>query len=98
MSMSLGVLFLLMETRPSCNGKGKSKPVGSDCKSCRGRGVVRDKKSLQVDVPAGIDDGMRVRLARQGDAPLEGTGIPGDVLIQVGTLFVHLGRSPSSIY
>ncbi len=75
---------------PSCNGKGKSKPVGSDCKSCRGRGVVRDKKSLQVDVPAGIDDGMRVRLARQGDAPLEGTGIPGDVLIQVDVRYLFI--------
>ncbi len=67
----------------SCNGKGRYVPPGQKCGPCNGKGLVREKKSVVVDIPAGIDDGMRVRLARQGDAPLDGDGQPGDLLIEV---------------
>lgn len=59
------------------------------CGPCHGKGLVREKKTVEVDIPAGIDDGMRVRLARQGDAPVEGAGVNGDLLIEV-----HVGRHP----
>ena len=89
---------------PSCNGKGRYIPPGSKCGSCNGKGLVRDKKTLTVDIPAGIEDGMRVRLARQGDAPLEGDGPNGDLLIEVNVnhvcheILTLLGFSTSCIF
>ena len=75
-------------TCPSCAGKGRYIPPGNKCGGCNGKGLVREKKSVVVDVPAGIEDGMRVRLARMGDFPVEGNtgagdGVPGDLLIEV---------------
>ena len=68
---------------PSCGGKGQYIPPGNKCGGCNGKGLVREKKNVTVDVPPGIDDGMRVRLARMGDFPVEGDGVPGDLLIEV---------------
>jgi molecular chaperone DnaJ len=45
---------------------------------------------LEVDIPAGIDDGMRVRVAGQGDSPEEGSGRNGDLLIQVNVPFTFI--------
>ena len=77
-------------TCPSCNGKGSYIPPGQSCTSCNGKGLVREKNTVLVDIPAGIDDGMRVRLAGQGDVPLEGQGSPGDLLIQVHVLLCFI--------
>jgi molecular chaperone DnaJ len=83
-------------TCSSCNGKGRYIPPSSKCGHCNGKGLVREKKSIEVDIPAGIDDGMRVRLARQGDAPLEGEGQNGDLLVEVQVLLIHVTRGVSS--
>ncbi|KAJ2995508.1 hypothetical protein HDV02_000680 [Globomyces sp. JEL0801] len=68
---------------PSCGGKGTTIPSGSKCTSCSGQGRVREKKNITVKIPAGIDDGMTVRLSGQGDAAESPNGRKGDLLIQV---------------
>ena len=75
-----------------CNGKGKI--INSPCGECRGNGVVRKKKTLEVNIPAGIDNGQRIALHGQGDCGTNG-GPSGDLLIQVAirshSLFVREG-------
>jgi len=60
---------------PTCNGAGKT--ISQPCGSCRGTGLVAEKASLTVDIPAGVDDGMRVRLQGEGEASPDG-GPRGD--------------------
>lgn len=81
--------FQLAATCPSCSGKGSTISRSDQCTSCNGQGRVREKKTLDVDIPAGIDNGMRVRLAGQGDAPIEGNGRPGDVLVQIDVFQIN---------
>ncbi|KAH8804988.1 mitochondrial DnaJ chaperone-like protein [Xylogone sp. PMI_703] len=86
--------FQMASTCGTCGGQGYTIPRGSECRTCSGHGVVREKKSVQVDIPGGIEDGMRLRIDRQGDAAVTGTSssadaksIPGDlyVLVRVAT-------------
>lgn len=60
---------------PTCNGAGKT--ISQPCNSCRGSGLVAEKATLTVDIPAGVDDGMRVRLQGEGEASPDG-GPRGD--------------------
>jgi len=60
---------------PTCNGAGKT--ISQPCGSCRGTGLVAEKATLTVDIPAGVDDGMRVRLQGEGEASPDG-GPRGD--------------------
>ena len=60
---------------PSCHGAGSV--ITDPCESCRGRGYVPERAKLDVTIPAGIDDGMRVRLAGYGEPSPDG-GPPGD--------------------
>ena len=69
-------------SRP-CDGCGASGWVVSDpCQTCRGRGRIEGRKSLNVRIPAGIDDGMRLRVAGEGEAGIAG-GPPGDLFVVV---------------
>ena len=63
-----------------CNGKGKI--VKTPCKECRGSGNVRKTKTLEVNIPAGIDHGQRIALHGQGNFGTNG-GPAGDLIIQV---------------
>ena len=63
-----------------CGGKGKI--IQTPCRDCRGSGVVRKSKTLEVNIPAGIDHGQRISLGGQGDCGANG-GPNGDLLIQV---------------
>jgi len=81
-------------TCTGCSGSGVTVPKGSECKSCSGNGVIHAKKSINVDIPGGIEDGMRLRLDREGDAPVTGksanpgaNAVSGDlyVLVRVAT-------------
>ena len=67
----------------ACGGSGRVVPPGAKCTSCNGAGRVRQRRTVEVDVPGGIDDNMRVRLAAQGDAPLEGDGPNGDLFVLI---------------
>jgi molecular chaperone DnaJ len=60
---------------PTCRGAGKT--ISSPCTGCRGSGLVTEKASITVDIPAGVDDGMRVRLKGEGEASPDG-GPRGD--------------------
>jgi molecular chaperone DnaJ len=48
-------------------------PRGGECGTCSGNGVVRERKKVKVDIPSGVEDGMRLRLAGEGDAAATGT-------------------------
>jgi molecular chaperone DnaJ len=70
--------FAVSRTCSKCQGRGEI--VTSPCESCRGKGHVKEKRSLKVKIPAGIDDGSRLRLAGEGEA--------GDEGMPAGDLFV----------
>jgi molecular chaperone DnaJ len=76
--------FVVEQTCPNCRGVGET--IADPCPSCRGDGRVERKKSLSVNVPAGVDEGTRIRLAGEGEAGVRG-GPAGDLYI-----FVHLKR------
>ena len=65
---------------PKCGGKGKI--IHKPCKTCSGRGLVRKRKTLKVNIPAGIDNGQTISLRGQGNAGKNG-GPSGDLLIVV---------------
>jgi len=60
---------------PTCHGAGRM--INQPCNACRGSGLVAEKATLTVDIPAGVDDGMRVRLQGEGEASPDG-GPRGD--------------------
>lgn len=70
--------FTIERTCPTCGGRGQI--VKNPCKSCAGAGRVRKDRSLQVQIPMGVEDGTRIRLAGEGEAGLRG-GPPGDLYI-----------------
>lgn len=72
--------FSIQQTCPSCHGSGKTIP--NPCKACDGVGRVRKQKTLEVKIPAGIDDGMRIRSAGNGEPGLNG-GPPGDLYVEI---------------
>ena len=70
--------FQVERTCPRCGGAGKVIP--DPCRTCHGQGQVRKDRTLQVRIPAGIDDGSRIRLSGEGDAGQRG-GPRGDLYI-----------------
>jgi molecular chaperone DnaJ len=72
--------FSVQQTCPKCHGTGKIIP--DPCQSCDGVGRVKSTKTLEVRIPAGIDDGMRIRLSGKGEPGVNG-GPPGDLYVEV---------------
>lgn len=72
--------FAVQQACPHCGGKGKK--VEQPCTSCRGNGVVRETKTLNVKVPEGVDSGDRIRLSGEGEASRDG-GQNGDLYVQI---------------
>ena len=72
--------FSVQQTCPQCQGKGKIIP--DPCTSCHGQGKIRKQKTLEVKIPAGIDDGMRIRSTGNGEPGTNG-GPPGDLYIEI---------------
>jgi molecular chaperone DnaJ len=70
--------FTIERTCPSCHGQGRV--IKEPCKACGGAGRLRKEKALQVNIPAGVEDGTRIRLAGEGEAGLRGAP-PGDLYI-----------------
>lgn len=68
--------FSVARTCPDCNGMGRK--VTNPCKACNGAGRVPKKRELEVSIPAGVDDGMRLRLRGEGEHGLRG-GPSGDL-------------------
>jgi molecular chaperone DnaJ len=72
--------FAIQQTCPKCRGAGTI--ISDPCKPCRGQGRTREEKTLNVKIPAGMDEGDRVRLNGEGEAGLQG-GPNGDLYVQV---------------
>jgi molecular chaperone DnaJ len=72
--------FSIQQTCPRCHGTGKI--VASPCASCNGAGRVKNQKTLSVKIPAGVDEGDRVRLTGEGESGVNG-GPAGDLYVQV---------------
>jgi molecular chaperone DnaJ len=70
--------FTLERTCPSCHGRGQV--IDDPCGSCAGSGRVTRERTLSVNIPAGVEDGTRIRLAGEGEAGIRG-GPPGDLYI-----------------
>ncbi len=80
--------FSMMSTCPYCRGSGKT--IAENCPECRGAGRVKKRQKVHIHIPAGVDTGMRLRMAGYGDVG-EGGGPAGD-------LYVYLTVSPHEVF
>ncbi len=80
--------FTVQKTCPKCYGSGQV--ISDPCVSCHGKGRNEERKTLSVKVPAGVDNGDRIRLANEGEAGEQG-GPPGD-------LYVHIAVKEHSLF
>ncbi len=72
--------FSVQQSCPRCHGAGKYIP--DPCTACHGRGKIKQQKTLEIKIPAGIDDGMRIRSSGNGE-PSPNGGPPGDLYIEI---------------
>ena len=83
---------MIQTTCPRCRGAGEF--LADPCDDCRGQGGVRQKKTLTVKVPPGVEEGMRLILRGEGNVGLQ-KGPPGDLYVQVHVeshpLFIRKG-------
>jgi molecular chaperone DnaJ len=70
--------FAIERTCPTCHGRGEI--IDNPCSTCSGAGRVSRERTLSVNIPAGVEDGTRIRLAGEGEAGMRG-GPPGDLYI-----------------
>ncbi|KAG7099509.1 hypothetical protein E1B28_001355 [Marasmius oreades] len=75
--------FQMASTCTSCEGTGSTVPRSGQCSTCGGVGKVKIRKTTAVDIPAGVEDGMTIRVPNSGDAPISGKGPAGDLLVRV---------------
>ncbi|BAZ51772.1 molecular chaperone DnaJ [Nostoc ellipsosporum NOK] len=75
--------FTQVSTCPTCNGTGMV--IEDKCESCDGKGTNQVTKKLKITIPAGVDNGTRLRISQEGDAGQRG-GPPGDLYVY---LFVN---------
>jgi len=80
--------FSIQQTCPTCHGSGKM--VTDPCPTCRGAGRMKKHKTLSVKIPAGVDEGDRIRLSGEGEAGVNG-GPAGD-------LYVVMHLKPHSVF
>jgi molecular chaperone DnaJ len=81
---------------PSCNGEGKL--LRSPCSSCHGQGRVKQRRSLRLKIPAGVDTGAQMRLVGEGEAGYRG-GPPGDLYVVIRVrAHEHLRRDGQDVY
>ena len=72
--------FSVQQTCPTCRGSGKV--IANPCTVCHGEGRIKKQTTLEVKIPAGIDDGMRIRSSGNGEPGTNG-GPPGDLYIEI---------------
>ena len=75
--------FTVERTCPSCQGQGQT--ISSPCGTCGGQGRVQKNRTLNVNIPSGVDTGTRIRLSGEGEAGLRGGGA-GDLYIFINVL------------
>jgi molecular chaperone DnaJ len=81
-------MFQMQHACPHCGGTGKT--IANPCKSCDGAGRIEEDKTLAVKIPAGVDNGDRIRLAGEGEA--------GPVGTPAGDLYVEVRVRPHEIF
>jgi molecular chaperone DnaJ len=72
--------FSIQQTCPKCHGTGKIIP--DPCATCSGAGRIKRNKTLEVKIPSGIDEGMRIRSSGNGEPGMNG-GPPGDLYVEI---------------
>lgn len=80
--------FTVERTCPTCHGRGQT--IDKPCTSCNGAGRVEKERTLSVNIPPGVEDGTRIRLAGEGEAGMRG-GPSGD-------LYIFLSVKPHRIF
>lgn len=80
--------FTIERTCPSCHGRGQT--IDKPCTNCHGAGRTEKERTLSVNIPAGVEDGTRIRLAGEGEAGMRG-GPAGD-------LYIFLSVKPHHIF
>ncbi len=80
--------FTFERTCPQCGGAGRV--IEKPCKACNGGGRVRREKTLNVNIPAGVEEGTRIRLAGEGEAGLRGA--------PSGDLYIFLNIAPNALF
>ena len=80
--------FTVERTCPQCNGTGEI--IDNPCKTCSGQGRVAREKTLNVNIPAGVDDGTRIRLSGEGEAGLRGS--------PAGDLYIFVSIAPHDFF
>ncbi|WP_027134518.1 molecular chaperone DnaJ [Geminicoccus roseus] len=80
--------FSVEQTCMTCQGSGRIIP--NPCKTCGGKGAVRQEKTLSVTIPAGVDDGMKIRLSGNGEAGVRGA--------PAGDLYIFLHVAPHRLF
>jgi len=80
--------FTVERTCPECHGEGEI--IENPCKTCGGTGRVQREKTLSVNIPAGVDDGTRIRLAGEGEPGLRGA--PN------GDLYIFVSIAPHDVF
>jgi molecular chaperone DnaJ len=81
-------IFSVQQTCPACHGAGQQ--IKNPCPDCHGQGRVRETRTLSVKIPAGVDNGDRIRLAGEGEA--------GANDAQAGDLYVEVRVVPHEIF
>ncbi len=80
--------FTVERTCPSCQGTGQV--IKDPCQTCGGQGRVQKEKTLSVNIPSGVEDGTRIRLAGEGEAGLRGA--------PAGDLYIFLALKPHRFF
>jgi molecular chaperone DnaJ len=80
--------FTIERTCAACQGRGQV--INDPCKTCSGQGRITKERVLAVDIPAGVEDGTRIRLSGEGEAGLR-SGPPGD-------LYIFLSLAPHEVF
>lgn len=73
-------IFAMQQACPACGGRGQT--IKNPCTECHGAGRIEEEKVLSVKIPAGVDNGDRIRLTGEGEAGPPGTP-PGDLYVEV---------------
>lgn len=81
-------IFQIQQTCPTCHGTGKE--IKDPCHKCRGDGRVKTTKTVEVNIPAGIDDGQRIRLSGEGE--------PGTHDAPAGDLYIHVSVKEHKVF
>jgi molecular chaperone DnaJ len=80
--------FTIERTCPTCQGRGET--IEDPCRTCMGAGRVTKERTLTVNIPAGVEDGTRIRLAGEGEAGMRGS--------PSGDLYIFLGIKPHGFF